>query len=148
MNYDIENPNLGVYSANHPELTDSYDAAVNQFLPAACSFAGDAGGTKGAAVPTTFAPGQTSASGSDLGMKGNAAFLATVFVNRWNYARDATWAPTVYPRMLATAHWWDQHLVKDARGVCDMQGSAQNESSNYTLNPTGDLSFLAGSKPS
>ena len=143
-NYDIENPYLGVYSANHPELTDSYDAGINQYLPTAYNYAGDASGAKGAAVPTVMAPDGQLRGSTDKGMKGNAAFLATVFVNHWNYTRDATWAPTAYPWMLATAHWWDQHLVKDASGVYNVQGSAQNELSNYTLNPTGDLSYLRG----
>ena len=143
-NYDIENPYLGVYSANHPELTDSYDAGINQFLSAAYRYAGDASGAKGVAVPTTIAAGGQTRNSTDYGMKGDAAFLATVFVNHWNYTRDASWAPTVYPWMLGTAHYWDQRLVKDANGVYNVQGSAQNEGSKYILNPTGDLSYLRG----
>ena len=45
--------------------------------------------------------------------------------------------------MLATAHYWDQRLVNE-NGYYNVVGSAQNENSSYTLNPTGDLSNLRG----
>lgn len=144
-NYNIENPYLGVYSANHPELTDPYDSALNDFLPTAYSWAGDASGAKGAAAPTVIGPGGQITAGTDHGMKGNAAWMATVLVTHWNYTRDAAWASAkAYPWMRATARWWDQNLVKDANGVYNVVGSAQNELSSYTRNGSGDLAFLRG----
>lgn len=144
-NYNIENPYLGVYSSNHPELTDPYDVAVNDFLPTAYAWAGDASGAKGAAAPTIMGPAGQNTGGTDHNMKGNAAWLATVMVNHWNYTRDAAWASSkAYPWMRATARYWDQKLVKDANGVYNVVGSAQNEFSSYTRNGSGDLAFLRG----
>lgn len=144
-NYNIENPYLGVYSSNHPELTDPYDAAINDLLPTAYSWAGDASGAKGASSPTIVGPAGQNTGGTDHGMKGNAAWLATVFVAHWNYTRDATWASTkAYPWMRATARWWDQNLVKDSSGVYNVVGSSQNEFSIYQRNGSGDLAWLRG----
>jgi len=143
-NYDLEDTYLGVFSANHPELAAAYDAGVNQYLPSALANAGSTSGAAGATASTTFAPGGQTRTATNYGMQGDAAFLATVFVNQWNYTRNASWArATAYPWMVAAAHWWDQHLV-NVNGVYTVEGSAQNEGSSYQLNPTGDLSYLRG----
>lgn len=144
-NYNIENPYLGVYSSNHPELTDPYDTAVNDFLPTAYAWALDPSGAKGAASPTIMGPAGQNTGGTDHDMKGNAAWLATVMVNHWNYTRDAAWASSkAYPWMRAVARYWDQKLVKDSSGIYNVVGSAQNEFSAYKRNPCGDLAFLRG----
>jgi F5/8 type C domain/Ricin-type beta-trefoil lectin domain-like len=152
-NYNIENPYLGVYSSNHPELTDPYDTAINDFLPTAYSWAvaptcvngSDLSGSKGALMPTIMGPAGQNTGCLDHGMKGNAAWLATVMVNHWNYTRDAAWASSkAYPWLRATARYWDQNLVKDANGIYNVVGSAQNEFSTYTRNGSGDLAFLRG----
>jgi alpha-L-fucosidase 2 len=159
-NYNIENPYLGVYSSNHPELTDPYDTAINDFLPTAYAWAGSQtcptvpdpanpglDGSKGALMPTIMGPAGQNTGCLDHGMKGNAAWLATVMVNHWNYTRDAAWASSkAYPWMRATARYWDQNLVKDANGVYNVVGSFQNESNQqgYDLNGSGDLAFLRG----
>jgi hypothetical protein len=140
--YNIENTYLGVFSANHPELAAPYDAALNQYLSTAYSNAGNSSGSDGAFSEVAFGPGGQNQLDTTWGMNGDAAWLATVLVNQWNYTRNSTWASqTAYLWLLATAHWWDQHLVYE-NGYYNDINSAQNEGSSYSLNAMGDLSNL------
>jgi alpha-L-fucosidase 2 len=142
-NYDLQNTYLGVYSAGHSELSDPYDAALAQYLPTSYVHAGAADGSKGALVMGTIGPGGQDRITTDLGMNGNAAWLAMNMVNHWNTTRNASWAnSSAYPWMLAAAHYWDQNLVLDATGTYNITNSAQNEGSTYVMNPIGDLSWL------
>ena len=142
--YNIENTYLGVYSSNHAELAAPYNAALNQYLPTAQANTGVASTYPEVYVYAQWGPGNGNQFLNSWGCNGDAAWLATDLVYQWNYTRNATWANQVaYPWMLATAHWWDQHLVYQ-NGVYNVVGSAQNEGSSYTLNPIGDLANLRG----
>jgi hypothetical protein len=141
--YNIENPYLGVFSAGHPELAGPYFTGINSYLPEAEINAGNSSGANGALSDSGIGPGlQNAVPATDWGMHGDAAWLASVYVNYWNYTRNATWAAqTAYPFLLATAHYWDQTLVYE-NGVYNDIGSAQQEQSPYNLNAIGDLSEI------
>jgi hypothetical protein len=141
--YNIENPYLGVLSAGHPELDGPYFTGINSYLPEAEINAGSSTGSNGALSDSGIGPGlQNAVPATDWGMHGDAAWLASVYVNYWNYTRNATWASqTAYPFLVAVAHWWDQNLVYE-NGVYNDIGSAQQEQAPYNLNAIGDLSEL------
>ncbi len=142
--YNIENTYLGVFSANHPELAAPYDASLNGYMATAMANAGASSSYPEVYAQAQYGPGNNNQYTTDWGCHGDAAWLATNLVYQWNYTRNATWASQVaYPWMLATAHYWDQHLVNE-NGYYNVVGSAQNENSSYTLNPIGDLSNLRG----
>ena len=142
--YNIENTYLGVFSANHPELAAPYDASLNGYMTTAMANAGASSSYPEVAAEAQYGPGNNNQYTTDWGCHGDAAWLATTLVYQWNYTRNATWAKTVaYPWMVATAHYWDQHLVNE-NGYYNVVGSAQNENSSYNLNPIGDLSNLRG----
>jgi hypothetical protein len=142
--YNIENTYLGVFSANHPELAAPYDASLNGYMATAMANVNASSSYPQVYAQAQYGPGNNNQYTTDWGCHGDAAWLATTLVYQWNYTRNATWASQVaYPWMLATAHYWDQRLVYQ-NGVYNVVGSAQNENSGYTLNPTGDLSNLRG----
>ncbi len=141
--YNIENPYLGVLSAGHPELDGPYFTGINSYLPEAEINAGSSTGADGALSDSGIGPGlQNAVPATDWGMHGDSVWLASVYVNYWNYTRNATWASqTAYPFLVAVAHWWDQNLVYE-NGYYNDIGSAQQEQSQYNLNAIGDLSEL------
>jgi hypothetical protein len=142
--YNTEDTYLGVFSAGHPELAGSYFVGINQYLPQGYILAGNSSGANGVLSDSGIGPGgQNAIPATDWGMHGDAAWLATVYVNYWNYTRNATWASqTGYPWLVAVAHYWDQTLVYE-NGVYNDIGSAQEEQSSYTLNAIGDLGDIA-----
>jgi hypothetical protein len=142
--YNTEDTYLGVFSAGHPELAGSYFVGINQYLPEGYILAGNSSGADGVLSDSGIGPGaQNAIPATDWGMHGDAAWLATVYVNYWNYTRNATWASqTGYPWLVAVAHYWDQTLVYE-NGVYNDIGSAQEEQSSYTLNAIGDLGDIA-----
>ena len=142
--YNTEDTYLGVFSAGHPELAGSYFVGINQYLPQGYLLAGNSSGTDGVLSDSGIGPGaQNAIPATDWGMHGDAAWLATVYVNYWNYTRNATWASqTGYPWLLAVAHYWDHTLVYE-NGVYNDIGSAQEEQSSYMLNAIGDLADMA-----
>jgi hypothetical protein len=142
--YNIENTYIGVFSANHPELAGPYAASLNGYMATAMANAGGTSSYPEVAAQAQYGPGNNNQYTTDWGCHGDAAWLATILVYEWNYTRNKTWASQVaYPWMLATAHYWDQHLVNE-NGVYNVVGSAQNENSSYNLNPIGDLANLRG----
>jgi hypothetical protein len=142
--YNTEDTYLGVFSAGHPELAGAYFVGINQYLPEGYVLAGNSSGADGVLSDSGIGPGaQNAIPSTDWGMEGDAAWLATVYVNYWNYTRNATWAAqTAYPWLVAVAHFWDQNLVY-ANGVYNDEHSAQEEQASYMLNAIGDLADMA-----
>ena len=142
--YNTEDTYLGVFSAGHPELAGAYFVGINQYLPEGYVLAGNSSGSDGVLSDSGIGPGaQNAIPATDWGMHGDAAWLATVYVNNWNYTRNATWASeTAYPWLLAVAHYWDNTLVYE-NGYYNDIGSAQEEQSSYILNAIGDLADIA-----
>ncbi len=142
--YNTEDTYLGVFSAGHPELAGSYFVGINQYLPEGYVLAGNSNGSNGVLSDSGIGPGaQNAIPATDWGMEGDAAWLATVYVNYWNYTRNATWAAqTAYPWLVAVAHFWDQTLVYE-NGTYNDVNSAQEEQASYKLNAIGDLADMA-----
>lgn len=140
--YNFEMPYQGLYAANHIELTQPYERGVSDCLSGAEANA-TANHFQGVYYPNHSTVGALRCGGSSLKMKGNAAWLATNFVNHWNYTHDTAWAQSSgYPYLIQVANFWDNDLTKDANGIYNIQKSAQNENSNYQLNAIGDLAWL------
>ncbi|MFJ9241139.1 discoidin domain-containing protein [Streptomyces sp. NPDC101776] len=140
--YNFEMPYQGLYAANHIELTDPYERGVLDCLPQSKTIA-TAAGSQGAIYGNNMMTGGQGCDFVTDGMKGNAAWLATNFVNHWNYTHDTAWAAsTGYPFLIEVANFWDHDLSKDSSGVYNITNSAQNEWSSYVLNPIGDMSWL------
>jgi hypothetical protein len=142
--YNTEDTYLGVFSAGHPELAGAYFVGINQYLPEGYILAGNSNGSAGVLSDSGIGPGaQNAIPATDWGMQGDAAWLATVYVNDWNYTRNAAWAAqTAYPWLVAVAHFWDQNLVYE-NGYYNDVNSAQEEQASYRLNAIGDLADMA-----
>ena len=130
-------------SAGHPELAGSCFVGISQYLPEGYILAATQRQRRSALRLGHRTWRQNAIPSTDWGMRGDAAWLATVYVNYWNYTRNATWASqTGYPWLVAVAHYWDQNLVY-ANGYYNVTDSAQEEQSQYNLNAIGDLSDIA-----
>lgn len=101
LNYNYEAPFYAACSSNHPELTDSYAAPLEQFIARGRKFAG-AYGCRGILYPVGIdSMGLCSELDKNnkymferlfLGQKSNAVHAADIMVFRWNATRDTEYA--------------------------------------------------------
>ncbi|MSU35352.1 MAG: hypothetical protein EXS36_09590 [Pedosphaera sp.] len=139
LNYNHQAPWWGVFSSNHPELSDPYDAPILEYVPTARKNAQtylkargvyyDVGvGPKG--LETSFMPDGHSIPGEGnrmfLGQKSNAAFAAVNMLMRFRHTYDLDYAQRVYPFLVETATFWEDYLKED-KGVFHITRDASGE---------------------
>ncbi len=139
LNYNHQAPWWGVFSSNHPDLADPYDAPILDYLPTARANARrylsvpgvyyDVGvGPKG--LETSFMPDGHSIPGEGnrmfLGQKSNAAFAAANMLLRFRHTHDLAYARRVHPFLLEVANFWESYLqLEDDRYVITNDASGE-----------------------
>lgn len=148
LNYNHEAPWWGVFSSNHAELADPYDAPILEYLPVAQENARTLLRTRGVyydvgvgpkGLETSFMPDGHSIPGEGqrmfLGQKSNAAFAAANMLMRFDHTRDTVYARRVYPFLREVAAFWEDYLrlengryviTRDASGEVGDGGSDRN----------------------
>ncbi|MEN9675175.1 MAG: hypothetical protein RIS76_1071, partial [Verrucomicrobiota bacterium] len=148
LNYNHEAPWWGVFSSNHAELADPYDAPILEYLPIAQENARTLLKTRGVyydvgvgpkGLETSFMPDGHSIPGEGsrmfLGQKSNAAFAAANMLMRFDHTRDTVYARRVYPFLREVAAFWEDYLrlengryviTRDASGEVGDGGSDRN----------------------
>jgi hypothetical protein len=126
LNYNYETPFYGAFTANHVELTNSYDKPVLDWLPKAQSLAMQRGWT-GAYYRVHIGPlPNGSADNSEHNQKSIGAWAATDILMHYYYTLDPNYAMSVYPTIKQMAVFWENYLVKDGSAY-DIVNDAQQE---------------------
>ncbi|MSU31138.1 MAG: hypothetical protein EXS25_00465 [Pedosphaera sp.] len=155
LNYNHQAPWWGVFSSNHPELADPYDAPILDYLPTARTNARTYLGTRGVyydvgigprGLETSLMPTGHSIPGEGnrmfLGQKSNAAFAAANMILRFRHTLDLDYARRVYPFLRETADFWEEYLrlengryviTRDASGEVGDGGSDRNNALSLGL---------------
>lgn len=155
LNYNHEGPWWGVFSSNHAELADPYDAPILEYMPVARANARDLLGIRGLyydvgigpkGLETSFMPDGHSIPGEGrrmfLGQKSNGLFAAANMILRFRHTLDADYARRVRPFMLGVADFWEDYLrleggryviTKDASGEVGDGGSDRNNALSLGL---------------
>ena len=130
LNYNHQAPFWGLYSSNHLQLADSYDAPLLEYIEKGKHNAEEFLGVRGIYCevgigPRGFCsslfrddendPGSIRAaeleSGHQFwGQKSNALFGAVPMILRWHHTLDLDYARRVYPYLLEVANFWEDYL--------------------------------------
>ena len=155
LNYNHQAPWWGVFSSNHPELAEPYDAPILDYLPTARTNAQELLKVRGVyydvgvgprGLETSFMPDGHGIPGEGrrmfLGQKSNAAFAAVNMFLRFYHTYDRAYAERVYPFLRETATFWENYLFlekgryvirNDASGEVGDGGSDRNNSLSLGL---------------
>jgi len=155
LNYNHQAPWWGVFSSNHPELAEPYDAPILDYLATARTNAQELLKVRGVyydvgvgprGLETSFMPDGHGIPGEGrrmfLGQKSNAAFSAVNMFLRFYHTYDRAYAERVYPFLRETATFWEQYLFlekgryvirNDASGEVGDGGSDRNNSLSLGL---------------
>ncbi len=133
-NYNHEAPWWGVYSSNHVELSEPYDAPVIDFVDRGRYYAKRELNCRGVYYPVGIGPkglettlnppdGDRPADGIDrgyfLGQKSDAAYLSVNMIMRFYHTYDLDYAKNIaYPYLIEVINFWEDYLrFEDGRYV-------------------------------
>lgn len=119
LNYNFQAPFYGVFAANHPELSDGYEAPLLDFMPEGERNAREFLGCRGIYYPVGIGPKGMNTSCAPslehnelfLGQKSDAAYGAVIPILRWNATRDTDYAARVYPYIRAVAVFFEDYMT-------------------------------------
>ena len=142
--YNFETPPLAYFPTNHVALADSYDTAVETWLPNAESNATSNGYT-GAYWPCHIGPlpnGSYETPSGEENIKSNGAFLATVMLEHYYVTQSSTYAASIWPTISETATFYQNYLTSNGTTYDDFD-DAQGENSPYPqTNGSASLGFI------
>ena len=124
LNYNFQAPFYGVFAANHPELSDGYEAPLLSFMPEGERNAREFLGCRGIYYPVGIGPKGLNTSAAPslehdelfLGQKSDAAYGAVIPILRWNATRDTAYAARVYPYIRAVVEFFEDYMtLEDGR---------------------------------
>lgn len=140
LNYNYQAPFYHVFSSNHPELADCYDAPLEAFLEKGKEFA-NYFGAGGILYPVAVGPkGMLTEKQTDiswwftrlfLGQKSNAIHPADIMVFRWNATKDLKYAKChAYPYIKQCLQFFEDYAVF-RNGKCYIKQDAAHEVPYY-----------------
>ncbi len=171
LNYNYQAPFWAGLSANHFELTDSYDSVLLDHISRGLSIARNAWRMSSMRFPSSLkefiaqralpepSPNPASYKGiylyahliplpgwsSDLAtfhnQKSGSLFCTVNMVMRWRLTRDLKYAEKVYPFLKGTADFWGDYLVLKDGRYVSLN-DAVAERSGDNVNPATTISFL------
>lgn len=114
LDYNYESTFYGAFSSNHPEQTASYFPPVTSWMSAAASLAQTEASAGHVECPPNalhyachLAPWGLQSFDQTVYMHWNGNFAALLFINHWEYTRDAAFALThTYPLLDGLNTWW------------------------------------------
>ncbi|MBQ7543281.1 MAG: hypothetical protein IJT44_13425 [Clostridia bacterium] len=118
LNYNYQAPFYGVFSANHPELSDGYEAPLLAFMPEGERNAREFLSCRGIYYPVGVGPKGLNTSRAPsiehdelfLGQKSDAAYGAVIMILRWNATRDTAYAEKVYTYIRAVTDFFEDYM--------------------------------------
>ncbi len=117
LNYNFQAPFYGLYSSNHIEQANPYEAPILAFMERGRRYAKGIG-CRGVYYPVGLGPKGTEAIGLFLDQKSNAAYCVPNIATRWYLTYDNAYAKRIYPFVLEVANFWEDYLkFEDGRYV-------------------------------
>lgn len=142
--YNFETPPLAYFPTNHVSLAESYETAIETWLPEAESFATSNGYT-GALWQCHFGPlpnGSYETGSGDENIKSNGAFLATIMLQHYYYTPSATYAAAIWPTISESATFYENYLTSNGTTYDDVQDSQVENDPYPETNGTMSLGFI------
>jgi hypothetical protein len=143
LNYNYQASFYGLYSCNHIEQADTYEAPVLAFMDRGRAYAKDLLKIRGVYYSVGIGPKgiQTCDPGTFLGQKSNAAYCLVNMAMRWYHTYDKAYAKKVYPFVLEVANFWEDYLkFKNGRYV--IYDDSIHEGSGPDFNPIVSLGLV------
>ncbi|MEI6603877.1 MAG: hypothetical protein WCP35_01110 [Verrucomicrobiota bacterium] len=112
LNYNYQAQFYGLYSSNHIEQADTFEAPVLAFMERGRAAAKELLKTRGVyyVVGIGAKGGQSCKPNTFLGQKSNAAYCLANMAMRWYHTYDTAYAKKVYPFVLEVANFWEDYL--------------------------------------
>jgi len=143
LDYNYEAPFWAACPTNHPELMDSYDQVLLDWMPRA---AAEAQNRKYQGLyyicHLTPLPGWSADQKEDEGQRSDGLFAAANSLMRWQYTHDPNYAQKVYPFLKGVAEFWDHYLVLQDGRYVDANDAAEEYRNTDDINPTLSLALL------
>jgi hypothetical protein len=141
LNYNHQAPWWGVYSSNHVDLAEPYDAPILEYVPQGRENASKSLNCRGVYYDVGIGPkgfcsslfpdkdhmqehygggpyGEIEGGHMFLGQKSNALFCTANMFLRFDHTRDLDYLRKVYPFLIQVADFWEDYLVfEDGRYV-------------------------------
>ena len=144
LNYNYQAQFYGLYSCNHIEQADTFEAPVLAFMDRGRAAAKEllkirgvyyvvgigARGVK-SCKPNTF-----------LGQKSNAAYCLANMAMRWYHTYDTGYARKVYPFVLEVANFWEDYLKFENGRYVIYDDAIQEDHSPTDFNPIVSLGLV------
>ena len=120
LDYNYEATFYHVYSSNHPELASTYFPPIVAYMPAARAQAvevatsANLSGCSAAALnyPCHLAPWGQQSRDTHTYMQWNGPYAAMIFINAWEYTRDATFAKGTTLPLLDGLNAWSHCYLR------------------------------------
>jgi len=142
--YNFETPPLAYFPTNHVALANSYDAAIETWLPNAESFATSNGWT-GALYPAHIGPlpnGSYQTPSGDENMRSDGGFLAAAMLEHYYVTQDSTYASSIWPTISAIATFWQNYLTFNGTTYDDLNDAPGEFNSFPQTNCSKSLGFI------
>jgi alpha-L-fucosidase 2 len=142
--YNFETPPLAYFPTNHVALANSYDTAMETWLPDAEANATSNGYT-GAYWQCHFGPlpnGSYETGSGEENIKSNGAFLATIMLNHYYYTQSATYAASIWPTISEAATFYQNYLTSNGTTYDDVEDSQVENDPYPETNGTMSLGFI------
>eukprot|EP01006_Ploeotia_vitrea_P008723 TRINITY_DN20866_c0_g1_i1.p1 TRINITY_DN20866_c0_g1~~TRINITY_DN20866_c0_g1_i1.p1 ORF type:complete len:633 (-),score=75.86 TRINITY_DN20866_c0_g1_i1:93-1928(-) len=152
LDYNQEAQYYGVYGSNHPELAAPYFPPIEQWIPSAklqaqqqAKYAKVVCPSKALHYACHLAPWGFQSRDDSIYMHWNGPFASMLFINDWEYTRNATFARDhTYPLLDGFNAWWNCFLNKTGNVYQDNNkyNPDENREGQRVPNPNMGLSFI------
>ena len=144
LNYNYQAQFYGLYSSNHIEQADTFEAPVLAFMERGRTAARELLKTRGVYyVVGIGAKGvQSCKPNTYLGQKSNAAYCLANMAMRWYHTYDAAYAKKVYPFVLEVANFWEDYLKLENDRYVIYDDAIQEDHAATDFNPVVSLGLV------
>lgn len=157
LNYNHQAPCYGLYSSNHVEQADPFDAPCLAFMERGRWYAENLQGCRGIYYPVGIGPKGiettranpprvsclTDGQGLFHGQKSNAAYCAANMAMRWYHTHETAYARRVYPFVRAVAAFWEDYMdVEGSRYVIRNDSIHEGSTAGMDFNPLLSLGLV------
>jgi len=130
LNYNYEAPFYAAFPTNHPELADSSDQPVIDWLPKAQAEA-VANKFTGAFYRVHIGPLPNGSGDTNLwNQKFNGAFAVSTSIMHYYFTLDPAYAAKIYPTLKQISIFWQNYLTKDGTRYV-IENDAQHEGNTF-----------------
>ena len=144
LNYNYQAQFYGLYSSNHLEQADTFEAPVLAFIERGRAAAKELLKTRGVYyVVGIGAKGvQSCKPNTFLGQKSNAAYCLANMAMRWYHTYDTAYAKKVYPFVLEVANFWEDYLKFENDRYVIYDDAIQEDHAATDFNPIVSLGLV------